>query len=293
MNSPLRRRIPDVVIWVSVIAFVALPLAAPGLAKRGGGGTGNGRRDTLPPKVTISTPTPGNVVAGSVTVAGTASDAGGIASVSVAVDSGPYSAAGGTTSWAKTIDVTGLSNATHVVTSKAADLAGNTSTSTVTVLVSNNVTPADTTAPMVSIASPQNGQGVSAGAISVTGNAADNAAVTAVTVSVDGGIPIPAIGTTSWTAVTGSLGAGSHAITARASDGAGNVGVSTVTVTVTATVPPGTGSDVIVTDPAATGPIDPVLRTRLLQYGNLTGFIYLDQTAYRPSVYFRDAVARA
>src|SRR5205085_3687359 len=107
--SYLQRRIPGLVIWVSVITFVALPLAAPGLARRAGGGSANGRRDSVPPTVTITTPTPGNVVAGSVTVAGTASDAGGVASVSVAVDSGPYSAAGGTTSWAKTIDVSGLS----------------------------------------------------------------------------------------------------------------------------------------------------------------------------------------
>jgi hypothetical protein len=66
-----------------------------------------------------------------------------------------------------------------------------------------------------------------------------------------------------------------------------------VTVNVTPTVPPGTGADVVITDPAATGPIDPVLRTRLLQRGDLTGVVYLDQTAYRPSVYFRDAVTRA
>ncbi|MDQ1510575.1 MAG: hypothetical protein QOG50_2419 [Actinomycetota bacterium] len=275
-----------ILLSVVTIGLLAIPPAAATSTK----GT-HTRRDTVPPIVTIGTPTAGALVGGSVTVAGTASDAGGVASVSVSIDSGSYRPAGGTASWTYALDATSLSNANHTITSKATDLAGNSSTSSVTVVVSN--TTVDATAPTVSITTPQNGATATAGAVSVAGNAGDNVGVATVSIAVDGGVPTLATGTTSWTVVISSLGAGSHSINARASDAAGNVGTATVTVNVTATVPPGTGPDVVVTDPAATGSIDPVLRTRLLQRGDLTGFVYLDQTGNRPSVYFRDAVTRA
>jgi hypothetical protein len=286
-----RRLFPTLLVSIATIGLLAAaPVAS---ARVTGGGAKNGRRDTLPPTVTITTPTPGATLAGTVTVAGTASDAGGIASISVSIDAGSYSPAGGTTSWTKTLDTTSLSNANHTVTTRATDVAGNSSTSSVTVLVSNVDTTVDTTAPTVSITSPQNGASATTGAVLVSGSADDNVGVAVVTIAVDGGVPTAATGTTSWTVATSALGAGPHSINARASDAAGNAGTATVTVNVTASVPPGTGPDVIVTDPAAIGPIDPVLRTRLLQRGNLTGFIYLDQTAYKPSVYFRDVVTRA
>jgi hypothetical protein len=275
-----------ILLCVVTIGFLAVPPAAATSTKGS-----HGRRDTVPPIVTISTPTAGALVAGSATVAGTASDAGGVASVSVSIDSGSYRPAGGTASWTYALDTTTLSNANHTITSKATDGAGNISTASVTVQVSN--TTADATAPTVAITTPQNGATTTTGVVSVTGNAGDNVGVAAVSIAVDGGVPTAATGTTSWNVVTSSLGAGSHSISARASDAAGNVGTATVTVNVTATVQSGTGADVVVTDPAATGSIDPVLRTRLLQRGDLTGFVYLDQTTYRPSAYFRDAITRA
>ncbi len=101
----------------------------------------------------------------------------------------------------------------------------------------------DTVAPIVSIQAPAAGATVS-GAITVSGKASDNVGVTAVQVSVDGGAYAPASGTTSWTFPlnAGALASGSHTITAKAVDAAGNAGTASVSVTAPApTAPTGTG----------------------------------------------------
>ncbi|HTL87255.1 MAG TPA: Ig-like domain-containing protein, partial [Acidimicrobiia bacterium] len=145
-----------VVLTILTVGLLAIPPAA--AAK----GT-HGRRDTVPPIVTISNPTDGASIAGSVLVAGTASDARGVASISVSIDSGAYLTASGTTSWTYALDTTGLSNASHTITSRATDLAGNSSTASVSVVVAN--TAADATAPTVAITNPQNGATETSGAV--------------------------------------------------------------------------------------------------------------------------------
>jgi hypothetical protein len=74
------------------------------------------------------------------------------------------------------------------------------------------------------------------GTITVTGTAADNVQVTAVAVSVDNGPFAAASGTTSWSYSldTTPLTAGTHTISARASDSSGNTTVSSVGVSVKA-----------------------------------------------------------
>src|SRR3954469_12269993 len=81
----------------------------------------------------------------------------------------------------------------------------------------------DRTAPTVSIGSPASGATVS-GRITASGTASDNTAVASVAVSVDGGAYSPTSGTTSWSSSldTTTLTNGSHTLTARASDAAGN-----------------------------------------------------------------------
>jgi hypothetical protein len=97
--------------------------------------------------------------------------------------------------------------------------------------VSVENTPQDTTAPAVSITSPATGSSVT-GTVQVSGSATDVVGVTAVQVSVDGGAWVAANGTSSWswTWSTAGLAAGSHTVTARALDAAGNVGSASVTV---------------------------------------------------------------
>src|SRR3954468_4833031 len=91
----------------------------------------------------------------------------------------------------------------------------------------------DRTAPTVSIGNPASGATAS-GRITASGPASDNAAVASVAVSVDGGAYSPASGTTSWSSSldTTTLTNGSHTLTARASDAAGNTGMSSVTFSV-------------------------------------------------------------
>src|SRR5262249_61313157 len=99
--------------------------------------------DPTPPSVPFTSPTSGTTVKGAVTTAANATDGVGVAGVQFKLDgaalgtedtSAPYSAA-----W----DTTKASNAQHTLTAVARDAAGNTSSSSVTVTVSNPV--ADTT----------------------------------------------------------------------------------------------------------------------------------------------------
>lgn len=98
--------------------------------------------------------------------------------------------------------------------------------------------PGTTTAPappQVGITGPADGSTVS-GTVTVTGTAQaqGTASITQVQVSVDGGNPQPASGTTSWSASidTTGLSNGSHTITAQATDSNGLTGAATVTVNV-------------------------------------------------------------
>src|SRR5207237_6615452 len=100
--------------------------------------------------------------------------------------------------------------------------------------------PAGGTPPSVAITSPASGAIVSA-AVTVSGTAADDVGVSRVEVSVDGGSPQVATGTTTWslTLNTLALANGLHTIVARAVDTAGTSSTVSVTVTVSNdTTPP-------------------------------------------------------
>jgi hypothetical protein len=92
--------------------------------------------DTTPPTVSISSPTSGATVSGTITVSASASDNVGVAKVEFYLDgvlkqtdtSSPY-----TFSW----DTTTATNASHTLTAKAYDAAGNTASASVTVAVNN------------------------------------------------------------------------------------------------------------------------------------------------------------
>jgi fibronectin type 3 domain-containing protein len=93
--------------------------------------------DTVPPSSALSSPAAGVTVSGMTAVAATASDNLGVWKVVFQVDgvtkatdtSSPY-----TYSW----DTTGVADGSHTVTEVATDLAGNTSTASATVTVSNS-----------------------------------------------------------------------------------------------------------------------------------------------------------
>ena len=110
--------------------------------------------------------------------------------------------------------------------------------------------PPDTTAPVVRITSPDNGATLTGSvphlAVLIAGTAADAIGVRSVDVRVDGGAFVPATprGANDWSTWTKAenLSPGTHTITARCADTAGNVSENAVTVTVsllpTDTTPP-------------------------------------------------------
>jgi hypothetical protein len=97
----------------------------------------------------------------------------------------------------------------------------------------------DTTAPSVAISAPSAGS-TTGTSLTVTGTASDNIGVSSVSLQVDGGGWQPASGTTSWSVPLAGFTAGSHTVTAKAADAAGNTRTasSTFTVSSTATPPP-------------------------------------------------------
>lgn len=204
--------------------------------------------DTTPPVVAISAPSGGATVGGHVSVSGTATDAGGLAGVSVSVDGGLPQPATGTSSWTDGVDTTSLADGTHTITARAIDTSGNAATASVSVEVQN----ADTTAPTIQISSPAAGATLS-GTATVSGTASDDVQVASVAVSVDGGAYAAAQGTASWSyaLATGSLANGTHTISVRATDGSGNVGTASVAVNVQNGLPAGV-ADQLVTPEGAT-----------------------------------------
>lgn len=196
--------------------------------------------DTVAPAVSVTAPSAGATVGGTVTFSASASDSVGVVGVRLQVDgadlgneiaSPPYSA-----SW----NTTGVANGQHTLTAIARDAAGNIGTSA-GVLVTVFNAPPDTTLPTVAISAPAEGATVS-GVVSVTATANDNVGVSAVQFKLDGA-NFGAEDTTapfsvSWDTLAAS--AGSHVLSATARDAAGNVGTATgVTVTVSNTAPPG------------------------------------------------------
>jgi glucose/arabinose dehydrogenase len=191
--------------------------------------------DTTAPTVSITAPANGAVVSGTTSVTATASDNVGVVGVQFLLDGANLGGEDTTAPYSVSWATTGVSDGSHTLSARARDAAGNTGLATnVTVTVSN--TP-DTTPPTVSITSPSGGATVS-NTINVTANAADNVAVVGVVLLVDG----TQVGTEDtvspyslpWNTTTSSNG--SHTVTVRARDAAGNNTTSSpVTVTVSNT----------------------------------------------------------
>lgn len=186
----------------------------------------SGSSDAAAPAVAITSHTPGQTVTtSSITLAGTASDAGtgdsGISSVRVngVFASGGTASGSGTATWSRTVS---LVNGANTLTVIATDGAGNARTSQLTI----SLAVPDTSAPSLSITSHTQGQAVNAASITLGGTATDSGAggsgITRVTIN---GTQATGTATGSNTTVwSGSvaLQPGSNAINVVATDGAGN-----------------------------------------------------------------------
>lgn len=88
---------------------------------------------------------------------------------------------------------------------------------------------ADTIAPIVTITNPKNNAKVPSGNLTVSGTSQDNtggSGINNVAVQVDSGIYVTATGTTSWSVIVNIPTRGTHRLTARSQDNAGNFGFS-------------------------------------------------------------------
>jgi hypothetical protein len=176
--------------------------------------------DTTPPTVSVTSPAAGAVVTGTVTWSATASDNVGVtkvelrdgATVVTTLTTSPY-----TFSWNTSSVATGA----HTLTARAYDAAGNSTTSAAVAIT------IDRTAPTVSLTAPASAATVS-GAVTVSATATDNTSVARVEFYRDGSTLLATDTSSpysiSWDTTT--LAAGSHSLTAKAYDAAGNVTTS-------------------------------------------------------------------
>jgi hypothetical protein len=210
-----------------------------GAALTSSGGSG----DTTAPTVSVTAPTGGSTVSGTVAVSANASDNVGVVGVQFKVDGVNLGAEDTGSPFTINWNTTSATNGSHTIAAVARDAAGNTTTSTaVNVTVSNSG--GDTTAPTVSVTAPTAGSSVS-GTIAVSANASDNVGVVGVQFKLDG-VNLGAEDTVSpftvnWDTTTASNG--SHSITAVARDAAGN---TTTSSAVNTTVSNGGGGTTLI-----------------------------------------------
>ena len=178
--------------------------------------------DVTPPVIGFTAPGNGASLTGNVSVSVSATDNTSVSSVTLTIDgiatatdtSSPY-----TFAW----NTSAALNGSHTLAATARDAAGNTNTSSISVIVNNVL---DVTAPAITITAPSDGSKVTTN-VSVKVNASDNVAVTRVELYVDGmlqGVSTSAPFTTKWN--TAKAAKGPHTLSCKAYDSAGNVGLS-------------------------------------------------------------------
>ena len=206
----------------------------------------NGAAPTQGVTVSLSSPSAGATLSGTVAVIANASAPAGIGIVQLIVDGtvvGSDSAAPYTWSWVSSTVPDGINYLQIRAYDSSGNLLGSSNTIPVTVANSSPAPgPGDTQAPTVSLTTPAAGATVS-GTVPVVAAASDNAGVTIVQLLVDGAVA----GSDStfpytWGWNTTNLPVGTHTLQARAYDAAGNLGSSsTITVTVSNASPPPAG----------------------------------------------------
>lgn len=87
--------------------------------------------DTIPPSVSITTPTNDSVTVGNLSVMGTAADNIAVQKVEVRLDNGPWQPASGTTAWNYSLNTSNFLNGPHTLVVRATDTANLSSTNLV------------------------------------------------------------------------------------------------------------------------------------------------------------------
>ncbi|MEX0616988.1 MAG: Ig-like domain-containing protein [Candidatus Woykebacteria bacterium] len=180
------------------------------------------------PQLTITSPTNGTTVSGTVNISTTATDNVGVTRVEFYLDnSGAALCTDTTAPYTCSWDSRSVTNGNHTVATKAYDAANNQASQTVSVNVNNPIP--DTEKPSVSIQSPPQNQTVS-NTVSVIATASDNIGVTKVEFYVDGALKSTdtSLDPYSFSWDTKSVSNGSHTLQAKAHDAVPNIGESTI-----------------------------------------------------------------
>lgn len=214
----------------------------------------SGTPDTTAPTTTITSPTNSQTVTGTINVTATASDNVGVSNVELLVD-GVVKTSDNTSPYILSLNTTTLTDGSHTLTTRASDAAGNTGLSPAVIVTVNNTPVPDTTPPTVSMTAPSEGATVN-GTITMAANATDNVAVTQVEFYADGQLKgTDATNPYSYSLDTTALSDGSHVLTVKAFDAAGNNTVSApvnVTVVNTDTQPPTAPTNLTATSVSST-----------------------------------------
>jgi Bacterial Ig domain len=197
-----------------------------------------------PPSASVTSPASGAAVTGTVSVAVTTASHSGISKVEVYRDGGTLIGTATTSPYTVSWSAAGLAQgSSHTISARAYAGNGKTADSAaVTVSIK------DTTAPTVSLTSPANGSSTSSSSVALSASASDNVGVSKVEFYVDGSLlatdtasPYAA----TWDSTKSTLG--THVLTARAYDQAGN---STVSAQVSVKATDTTAPAVTITSPA-------------------------------------------
>ncbi|MCP3097306.1 Ig-like domain-containing protein [Myxococcus sp. K15C18031901] len=221
------------------------------------------RSDTTPPTVAITSPAANATVEDVVTVAVSASDDVGVASVQLRIDGRDLASS--------QLDTRLLRNGGHVLTAHARDAAGNLTTSApVRITIDNEII--DTSPPQVQLTLPADGSTVS-GPFVVRMSATDDVGVTRVHVELDGVQVGDADLAAPWSVALDTENLqpyGSRQLTAVARDAAGHVTTSTpITVVVSAPPPDTTPPQVQIVSPASGATVGGTLQIRVDAYDDV------------------------
>ncbi|MGH7484721.1 MAG: Ig-like domain-containing protein, partial [bacterium] len=221
-------------------------------------GTSSGGGTSTPPTVSITNPTAGTSVSGTVTLAADASDNTGISKVQFQMDGTNLGSAATQAPYAVSWDTTTASAGTHTLTAIATDSSGNTAQSSVGITVANDSASSggNTSTPTASISSPSDGSVVD-GSVTVSANIAGDSSIASVQFRLDDtnlGTPVTQMPySVTWN--TSTLSPGKHVLTVVATDSTGNtITSSPVTVTTAGDVAPPTSSSGTPGDSSTTGP---------------------------------------
>ncbi|MGD2062226.1 MAG: S8 family serine peptidase [Nitrospirota bacterium] len=197
--------------------------------------------DLQSPAAAITSPAGGATVAGWVAVAVSATDNVGVGRVELYAD-GSLVGTDLTAPYQFSWDSTQAGDGAATLTARAFDDAGNRGDAPpVTLTVDNAPDVADTTPPAVSIASPSDGATVS-GNVTLSAHATDDVGVALLTIYVDGQTTCAGNGASVSCGWNTRKLSGSHTISARAEDGAGNAATTSISVTVASSTKGGGGS---------------------------------------------------